>query len=140
MSYPCTWWYLCMCRIPKLLGQRVLMDEHSVADPKDVRKRPIASKGETAQAINWKNFFTNHLSQDALLVEEFSQVVGVELVLVWHHLQDASQVGKKVPLVSVCENRRHASIVELDVLEVNLDKVDGRVVADEGDQSRLNGC
>ena len=95
-----------MCRIPKLLGQRVLMDEHSVADPKDVRKRPIASKGETAQAINWKNFFTNHLSQDALLVEEFSQVVGVEL----------------------------------DVLEVNLDKVDGRVVADEGDQSRLNGC
>lgn len=107
---------------------------------KDIRKRPIASKRETTQTNNQQDFSTKHLLQDALLVKELSQIVGVELILVWHHLQDAGQVGKQIPLVPICENRRDAGIIELDVLEVDLDKVDGRVGADEGDQSRLNGC
>jgi len=78
--------------------------------------------------------------QNALLSKELPEIIRVKIVLVWHHLEDAGQVGKQVALVPICQNCRHTGIVELDVFEVHLDKVDGGVGGDEGNESRLNGC
>lgn len=78
--------------------------------------------------------------QDALLGQELPEIVRVKIVLVWHHFEDAGQVGKQIALVAVCQNRRHAGIVELNVFEVHLDKVDGGIGGDEGNESGLDGC
>lgn len=51
-------------------------------------------------------------------------------------VDDVCEVRKEVSLVLVRQDRRHARIVELDVVVVHLDEVDGRVY---GDQRRKGG-
>jgi len=78
-------------------------------------------------------------SENTLLGKQLPEVVGVEVGLVGNHLEDAGHVGKEIALVPVGEDRGDASVVELDVLEVYLDEVDGGVRADERDEGRFDG-
>lgn len=42
-------------------------------------------------------------------------------------------------MVAVCEDGGHAGIIKLNVLVVDFDKADSRVLGDEWDKGRLNG-
>ncbi len=78
-------------------------------------------------------------SENALLGKQLPEVVCVEVGLIGDHLEDARHVGKEIALVPVGEDGRDAGVVELDVLEVYLDEVDGWVGADERDEGGLDG-
>lgn len=69
-----------------------------------------------------------------MLLQELLQGGGAEAVLVGDHLDDARQVGAEVALVPVGQDGGHGGVVKLNVLVVDLDKVDGGVALDDGQQ------
>lgn len=76
--------------------------------------------------------------QDAVLLEDSLERVRVERVVVGHHLNDSSQVGKQVALVAVCQDGRDSGVVKLDIFVVDLDKVHVEVFGDQRTESALN--
>lgn len=73
-------------------------------------------------------------SQHAVLLEDLFQGLGAKVLVVWHHLNDAGQVGEQVSLVSVGQNGRHCGIVEFNILVVDLDEMNRRVGLDQRHQ------
>ena len=66
-------------------------------------------------------------SQDIVLPEDGLQGAGVELGVLRDLVDDVGQVCEEVALVLVGQDGGHASVVELDVLVVDFDEVEGGV-------------
>lgn len=77
--------------------------------------------------------------QDVVSSQDLLERLGGKWLLVGHHLNDSSHVGKEFALVAVGQQRRHGGRVELDFVVVHLDEVYGRVFLDKGQQGRLDG-
>lgn len=58
-----------------------------------------------------------------MLNEDAGEGVGIETVIVRHHLDDTREVGKEIALVLVGQDGRDGGRVKLDVVVVNLDEV-----------------
>ena len=67
-----------------------------------------------------------------MALEELLERVGVEVLVFGDHLNDTGEIGDQVALVPVRQDGRYCRVVELDVLIVYFDKVNGGVLADQG--------
>jgi hypothetical protein len=61
--------------------------------------------------------------------------MGIEIRIIWDLVDDVGQVCEEVSLVLVGEDGGDACIIELDVLVVDFDEVDGWVAWDERSKS-----
>ncbi len=80
--------------------------------------------------------------EDVLGKEQFLQILAAKsicIVLVAReHLNQASEVSDEVALVAVSQDCWDGCVVKLDIVVMNLDKVDGRVDADKWPQRSLH--
>lgn len=67
-------------------------------------------------------------------LQKLLQRRGSKGLVVGNHLNQSRQVRKEISLVSVGEHSRHGGVVKLDLLVVDLDKVNVGVGLDQGQQ------
>lgn len=76
--------------------------------------------------------------QDIVLLEDPLESISVEVLIVGDHVDQASHVGEELALIAVCQQCGHGSIVELNILVVDLDEVNLGVGADQRAHGLLN--
>lgn len=76
--------------------------------------------------------------EDAVLPEDLLERVGIEVLIFGDHIDQARQIGEEVSLVPVGQDSRHSRIVEFDILVVDLDEVDIRVLRNKWPERLLN--